>query len=267
MKKIENNIMIILLIRSIFLLIFSKITLTNLILGIFIGFILIFLYQKLPLKKYNWFQLILLIVFIIISIYLIYNVTYFIKENIIKSYSLSIIIISFVVVCLYITKKGYHTYIKIMELSSYILITYFIISLMLLIPYIKIINFQNINLTINNDFLTLSFFLLLIFIAINYLNDCKLNYRSYLISSSNIIFLKLFIISILSQTLENVFRYSYVSIFKKISYFSFFERLEGILALQYLFDYLFLCILFMLVIKKLIYNLFPKKLFKYAINK
>lgn len=259
-KKIENSILLFIIIRSIFLLLFSKLSITDLIFGSLVGLLLIIIYQKLNLKKYNLFRIILLMIFIFISILFLYNITYYIKDNILKSYSILIIAISFLFVCIYIVYKGYHTFIKSLELSTYILLIMFIFSIGLLIPYLDISNFNNINYFVSSNFINISLIILLCFIAINYLNNYKLSMKTYLISISNIIVIKLLIIGILSQTLENVFNYPYISIFKKISYFDFFERLEGFLSLQYLFDYFFLLSLFLLTIKFLIIDIFKVKL-------
>lgn len=258
-NKIENSLLFIIITRAIFLLFFSKIAIIDLFIGLILGYLLIILYQKINLKKYYIFKLFFLIIFLFLSFTTIINITYFIKDNISKNFSYLTLLISFLILSIYITIKGYHTYIKIVELSSYILIITFIFSTILLIPYININNLSSIIWKPSYNFIYLSILILLIFISINYLNNYQLNYRNYLFSSFNIIFIKLLIISILSLTLENVFHYPYISIYKKISYFDFLERLEGIFAFQYLFDYLFLLILFTLTIKFLLNDLLMKK--------
>lgn len=259
-NKVENSILLFIIIRSLFLLFFSKLSITDLILGSIFGLLLIIIYQKLNFKKYNLFKMILITFFSFISFLFLYNISYYIKDNILKNYSVIIIGITLLLLCIYIVNKGYHTLIKTMELSTYILIIMFIFSIGLLIPYIDMNNFANINYFVSKKFIYISLLIFLSFIAINYLNDYKLNYKVYLLSIVNIIFIKLLIIGILSQTLENVFNYPYISVLKKISYFDFFERLEGILALQYLFDYLFLLSLFILTIKTLIKDIFKLKI-------
>lgn len=258
-NKLEENILLIIVIRAIFLLLFSKFSITDLVLGILLGLLFILLYQKLNLKKYQLFKLILLIIFSLFSLFFLSKTTYYIKDNILKDFSYLIIFLSLLLLGILITKKGYHTFIKTMELSTYILITIFILSIGLLIPYINIHNFTGINYLVSPNFIDISLLILICFSAINYLNDYKINSKIYLVATFNIIFLKLLIISILSQTLENVFDYPYISIFKKISYFDFFERLEGFLSMQYLFDYLFLLVLFFLTCKILFIDFFKIK--------
>lgn len=258
-NKVENSLLIILMIRAIFLLFFNKLTITDLIIGSFLGLLFIIIYQKLNLKKYTFFKLILLFFFIFISLITLRNISYFIHDNILKNFSLFIIAISFLLMSLYITYKGYHTYIKTLELSSYILVIMFLFSFSLLIPHINFSNYIPFDYMPSMACLNVSFFILIIFIAINYLNNYQLNYKTYIISIINIVFIRLFITGILSKTLESVFQYSYISIFKKISYFDFFERLEGIFSIQFLFDYLLLLTLFTLTIKFLIYHLFVAK--------
>lgn len=258
-KHIEINILLIILMRSIFLLFFNKLSIADIGLGLFLGGILIFLYQKLNLKKYTIFKILLLFILLYLSITILNNATLFIQDNILKRYSYFLILIPFLALSIYISIKGYHTYIKTIELSSYILIIMYLLSLVLLIPYIKINNYETLNINLSFNFINLSFFILIIYICINYLNNYKLNTKTYIISSLNIIFIKLLIIGILSQTLENIFKYSYISIYKKISYFDFLERLEGFFSLQYLFEYLFLLSLFVLTIKFILLNFIPKQ--------
>lgn len=263
-QKVENSILLIIVIRAIFLLFFNKLSITDLIFGGILGLILIIIYQKLNLKKYTIFKLILLLTLIILSLATLNNVTYFIQNNILRNFSYLMIAIPFLALSIYIAIKGYHTYIKTIELSSYILITIFILSIIMLIPYIEPSNFTGFNYNLTTNFIDVAILILIIFIAFNYLNNYQINYKIYTFSIINIVFLRLLTTSILSNTLENVFDYPYISIFKKISYFEFLERLEGFLSMQYLFDYLFLLTLFTLTIKFLIFHLYKKD---YLFNK
>lgn len=265
-NKVENIILLVLMIRSLFLLFFNKLTITDLIIGGIIGLILIFIYQKLNLKKYNIFKLMFLFLLVFISFIILKNITYFIQYNILKNFSLIMIAIPFLLISFYMVYKGYHAYIKTVELSSYILVLMFSLSFILLIPYLNSNNFIPFNYQPSLNSIKLAFFILIIFMAINYLNNYQLNYKVYALSIGNIIILRLLITGILSQTLENVFKYPYISIFKKISYFDFLERLEGLLAIQFLFDYLFLLTLFLLTIKFLIFHLFKVKERKKQLN-
>lgn len=255
-KKVENSILLIIIMRAIFLLFFNKLSITDLALGGILGLLLIIIYQKLNFKKYTIFHILLLLTLIILSFSTLNNITYFIKDNILKNFSYLMIAIPFLSLSIYISIKGYHNYIKTIELSSYILITIFISSLIMLIPYVRPSNINTLNYKLTTNFIDVSLLILIIFIVFNYLNNYKLNYKTYTFSFFNIFFIRLLITGILSQTLENVFKYPYISIFKKISYFDFLERLEGFLSLQYLFDYLFLLTLFTLTIKFLIIHLF-----------
>ena len=101
--------------------------------------------------------------------------------------------------------------------------------------------------------------MIILFISINYLNDYKMNLLDVTISFTNIILIKVLMILTLSNTLINVFKYPYVSMFKRISFFNFLDRLENVLALQYLFDYFIILSLLILTIKTILAKLIKKK--------
>lgn len=261
-KKIESNILLFIIIQSIFLLFFFKESLLNITLGSLLSFLLIKLYDKLKLKKNLLVKVILTIVLLLSSFFILKNITNFIEYNILKDYSHFILGLSFIIICFLLSHKGYHSYIKSLELSSYIIGFLGIASILLLVNNIDIDNF-NIQVlketSLNYNFISISIFIFFSYLTISYLNGYKLNTKVYFASILTTILLKLLTIGILGETLLNLYDYPYISILKRIQYLDFIERMEGVLALQYLFYFFFLFSLILLTIRFLITDLFKIK--------
>ena len=190
------------------------------------------------------------------------NDTKFIEYNILKNYSKFILGLSFIVICFLLSYKGYHSYIKSLELSSYIIAFLGISSILLLVYNVDINNFniqalKEVN--INYQFISTGLFIFLGYAIINYLNNYQLNNKIYFGSIITIVILKLLTIGILGETLLNIYDYPYISILKRIQYLDFVERMEGILSLQYLFDFFFLFSLVLLTIKIILTDIFKLK--------
>lgn len=262
-KKIESNILFFIIIQSIFLLFFFKESLLNITLGSIIGFILIKFYDNLKLNNKNFVvKLILIITSLLSSLFILKNITNFIEYNILKDYSRFILGLSFTIICTLLSYKGYHSYIKSLELSSYIIGFLGISSILLLVNNIEIDNF-NIQVlketSFNYHFIFISLFIFFSHLTINYLNGYQLNNKVYFGSIFSIILLKLLTIGILGETLLNLYNYPYISILKRIKYLDFIERMEGILSLQYLFSFFFLFSFILLTIKFLLIDFFKIK--------
>ena len=261
-KKIESNILLFIIIRSIFLLFFFKESLLNIILGSLVGFILIIITKKLKLKNNLLIKIILIIFLLYSSILILEQITNFIEYNILQEYPLFIIGFSFILISLLLSLRGYHSYIKSLELSSYIIAFLGIISFFLLFSNIDLSNFNiqlKTELIINQNFLYLGILLFIGYFIINYLNNYQLNKKIYFGSILSTILLKLLTVSILGETLLTLYDYPFISIFKRIKYLDFIERMEGILSLQYLFDFFLLFTLVLLTIKILIVDIFKIK--------
>ena len=261
-KKIESNILLFIIIRSIFLLFFFKESLLNIILGSLVGFILIIITKKLKLKNNLLIKIILIIFLLYSSILILEQITNFIEYNILQEYPLFIIGFSFILNSLLLSLRGYHSYIKSLELSSYIIAFLGIISFFLLFSNIDLSNFNiqlKTELIINQNFLYLGILLFIGYFIINYLNNYRFNKKIYFGSILSTILLKLLTVSILGETLLTLYDYPFISIFKRIKYLDFIERMEGILSLQYLFDFFLLFTLVLLTIKILIVDIFKIK--------
>ena len=261
-KKIESNILLFVIIQSIFLLFFFKESLLNITLGSIIGFILIKLYESLKINKSMIIKFLLTIVLLLSSVFILKDITNFLESNILKDYPHFVLGLSVIIISLLLGTKGYHSFIKSLELSSYIMAFLGIASTLLLVNNIDINNF-NMQLikeaNFNYHFIVISLSIFFLYLTINYLNGYNLNSKIYFGSILTTILLKLLTIGILAETLLNLYDYPYISILKRIKYLDFIERMEGVLSLQYLFYFFFLFTIIVLTIRFLLTDLFKIK--------
>ena len=260
MKKIEINILSFILIESLILLFFFKESTLNIIIGSIIGLILIFLFKNI---KFNIITKIsLLIISIMISLSSIYLISDYIRENIIKFYPEIIIIIILVILSIHLSIKGYHTFIKSLQLSGYLYLFLKIFSIILSIPNIDINNF-NIKLLdelqVNINALYIGLMMTYLYLGIKYLTDYKIKIKNYLINLINPIFIKVFSLIILGRTLFYLYDYPYINILKRIKYLDFIERMEGIFSLFYLISFYFFLSFCLLLVFDISKKTFKKK--------
>ena len=233
MKKIEHSILTFTLIEAIFTLFFFKLNYIEIILGFTLGFILIFISNFIPKNKF--FKIRLLISSIIFGIFTLIKISNFINYNLLPNHSLFIISLSFILIGLYLINKGYHTYIKVVEIISYPFFIIKTISFLLLLPKLNINNFQNIVInSISYRFIYLSLVICLIYNSIYYITDNKPSVKIFFISFLNIMFIKSITILVLGNSLSNIYHYPYLNIYKSIKYLDFIERCDGILSFEYL---------------------------------
>ena len=260
MKKIEINILSFILIESLILLFFFKENILNIIIGSIIGLILIIILRNIKFNKV--IKISLLIISIIIYLSSIYLVSDYIRENILKFYSEIIIIIILIILSIHLSIKGYHTFVKSLQLSSYIYIVLKLISIILSIPNINInnLNIKLIDeLQININSLYIGLFITYLYLGIKYLIDHKLNIKNYVISIFNPIFIKILSLFILGKTLFYLYDYPYINILKRIKYLDFIERMEGIFSLFYLISFYFFLSFSLMLVIDISKNLFIKK--------
>lgn len=261
-KKIESNILLFIIIRSIFLLFFYKLSLLEIGISSIISVLIIFIVEKLEIQKSTLFKILMLLIIFISSIRILSESTSFIEYNILKNYSLITINITFLLICFILAYRGYHSYIKALELSFYLIIFLLISSLLLLISNIDISNFNmqllnEINFSSKCIYFIIS--IVLSYLAINYLSNYKINYKTYSLTIISLIFSKLITIGILGETLLNLYHYPYISIFKRIKYLDFIERMEGILSFTSLFGFFFLLSGCLITLKFLLIDIFKLK--------
>ena len=236
MKKIEHSILIFIIIEAIFTLFFFKLNYLEIILGFTLGIILILLSNLIP--KNTFFKIRLLISSIILGSYTLIKISNFIKYNLLLNHSIYIIGLSLILIGLYLINKGYHTYIKVVEIICYPYLLIKIISFLLLLPKFNINNFQNIVIdTINYRFIYLSLIICLIYNSVYYITNNKPSIKSIIISFLNILFIKTITIFTLGNSLSNIYNYPFLNIYKKIKYLDFIERCDGIFSFEYLISF------------------------------
>lgn len=253
MKKIEINILLFVLIEAFFLLYGIHTNLINILIGTILGLILTLVFSK--LKKNTIMKYILLIITILLSFSVTIRISLFITHNLLKNYSVFLVIISLLIISFFLIKNNYHGFIKSVELIFYFFILIKIISLVLVIPNINL-EYFNINLleelNPNTNIIFIALIILYLHQSIYYLCDYILDKKIYIISIINPIIMKLLAITIIGRTLFNLYKYPYVNILKSIKYLNFFERMEGILSFEYLFSFITLLAFLLLIIKSII---------------
>ena len=252
MKKIEHNILIFILMEAIVTLFFFKLNIIEITCGFIIGTILILLSKLIP--KNTLFKIRLFISSIVIGIYTLLKISNFIKYNILPNHSLITIIVCFLLLSIYLVIKGYHTFIKTVEITSYAFIFIKIISFILIIPKININNISNISIGINSyQFIYLAFAICLIYNSIYYITDNKPSIKIIGLSFINTLLIKTISILVLGNKLSNIYYYPYINTLKKIKYLDFIERCDGILSFEYLIAF-YILLTFIILNTKLLYN-------------
>jgi len=248
-KKIELNIISIILIETFFLFLFFKYSFMNILFGIVFGIITLLLTKN--IKKNKFIAIFLIIISIFLYFFLFYKITLFISFNLLKSYSKIIIAIFILGITLYIASKKYHVFIKICEITFYIIIVIKIISIFLSLP---LINFKNLYIDLNFDYHFIFITILIIFLynSIYYLNNYRLKNLDLILSFINPISIKFITILILGNTLSNLYKYPYINYLQKIKYFNFIERMEGMLCFEYIFCFILTLSFLIINIKKAI---------------
>ena len=209
----------------------------------------------------------LLNVLLIISVYLIssyslYNISLFINYSLLNDMGLLPIMISFILVCVYLSSRGVKTIIRVSVLCFVIFLVISLINLFTLVPYsnptklypLLINNFKNIYTSGFYYMLcsTIPLFLLLV-IPKNHINNSdKYNKHiiiSYIVSMIYNLVTIILILSILGYRLSSFFKYPEIIVLQKVSLLNFIERIEDILSFKMLFDLIFVLVLGMFYIK------------------
>lgn len=250
LKKIEIDILLFIIFEAIILLSFFKESYLTIIMGYILGIILIYVTKN--IKKNSFTKILLFLISIFLSIIVFYQIIDFISYNILKNYSIFIIIISFLLITVYLLLKKYHTFIKTLEVSFSLFLVIKIISIILIIPEININNINNISFSFNYHFIYLGIIIWYFYKTINYLTNYMINKKRIIISFFNPLLMKLSTILVLGNTIFNIYKYPYVNYLKTIRYFDFIERVDGILMFEYLICFFYL-LSFLLQSMKLLY--------------
>ena len=253
-KKIEIDILFFVLMEAIYLLFLFKFNIINIIISTIIVIIIKPLLKK--IIHTSFIKYMLLIIIIILTVIVSFKIINFITFNYLKNYSIYLLFLSLFFITFLLTTKGYHHYIKSLEIASYFIMFLKIISMIFLLPNLKI-KFINYNffLNINYKQIIYALFLLIILeLSINIITKKKICVRAHIFTTLNIFIIQLFTILTVGNKLFYIYQYPFVNSLRQIKYLSFFEKMEGILSYNYLLDYFFLFSFLIIIIKELFFN-------------
>lgn len=264
-----NSILIVIILQSFFgltgLNISSNDYWVSVLLGFLLGiliialFIYIFSFKKeLPIDKKIellfgnkigfLINIILIICYINISTILFYNLNTFINKEFLDKTPLYIIGFLFSLIIFYINTKGIETISRVSFLLLSLSFILIIISIISLFPSINIENFLPIlNTKLNNIYMNslpitmniIPIFMLLMIPKNNIKNQNKSNkfiIISYILTLFIILSIIINIIGILGINLSKLYQYPEYIVLKRINIFNFINRIENILALQWIFE-------------------------------
>ncbi len=241
-----------------------KNTIFSLLLGTIMGLSLLhiyfFLFKKIDIKKIFKNKIIKIILVTLLSIlisYCIYRFTSSIHYIYLNKSNLLLITFTLLFLFLYTFYLDSFILSRTLEILLYIFVFFIIIKGIGLIPYVDISyllpitsnNYQNIIVSACLFAILTSSVLFLLYIFYNdELEKNKLKYYftiSYILSCLFILINYIFIIGILGNPLANIYVYPEVMILKNINFYHFIERVDYILAMEYLIAiYALLSILF-----------------------
>ena len=251
-KKIETRITYFIITIGLFLLNIKNLTLLSIIISNILSLLFIFLFEKLNLSKFKLTKFLIMIISFIYLLFNLNNITIFIGDNILREYSIIVISLTLLFLIFYLANKGYHTLIKVILLATYFIIFLIFISFLITIPNLTINIFKTNNLF--KETILYTFNLIYPYLLIYPLSNTKFKVSDFLVTTLFQILIYLLIISILGLTLESIYKYPYITIFKKVSLFGFIERIEIIPSLNFLFSLSFILLsnfkLFIFIHKK-----------------
>lgn len=220
----------------------------------------------------------LLVTSIIISCYLLYSISIFIKTALLNKVDILPISILFILTSFYSYKKGIKTIIKSSFICFFIFLLLEIISFLFLIPEINSLKILPLSThSISNialgsiTYIILSILPIFILLVIPSKKENKKTKFFYILTSIYTLFSFVLILSVINANLATQIDYPQLFILSKISVINFFDRMEGILCFKYLFDSFFTLSVLLYYITKTIDSIFSninkkvKKLDNYII--
>lgn len=280
-KDLKLNSIIFLISNALFFLIgirnFSKIsfksTIISILISSFISYFLLSFYLsrnkdcKLVQKTNFITDIVKVLLLFILLDYTLDKTTAFITYNVVNSLSIYMVAIFFLVISIFIVKKGFPTITK--SAFLYLLLDIFLIIVTFILLFPKM-NFNNILPVIDTNYQSIGYscliYLCICLVPYIYLplfkdsltkDRCKSIKKGFIVTHTFIFFYTLVIFSILGVNLVNIYPYPEVAIFKKVSFLNIVDRVESIFSISYFLSlFLFFSISF--------YELFTiiKKYFK-----
>jgi len=245
-NKIEVRITYFIITMAIFLLNIKNLSIISILSGSVLGLLFILLFENTNIKKFNFTNFLIFITSIILMIFYLNKTTYFISNNILREYSTLTISFTILLSIFILANKGYHTIIKVIILFTYFSFLILLLGFLFLTPYIKITNLTTNILTSSNlliESLTYSSLIFYTYLLIYPISKIKLIKKDLFTNSGVHVFIYLLIVSVLGKTLTKLYKYPYITMFKKVSLIGFVERIEIIFDKNSLFYFYFLMLL------------------------
>ena len=242
-KKVENRLAFFILTLALFLLNINYLNISTILIGSLIAYLFIMLFEKTKIYQFKIVKIILTIFSLLFLPIYLNKITYYISDNILREYSTISISLTLIITIFILGNKGYHTIIKVLLLALYFIIFFFILGFLTNLLYL---DGNNITTTIffsNNLFLESIYYSILIiypYFLIYPTINTKFKFYDLAFSSFYQIITYIVIISILGTTLTSLYKYPFITIFKKVNLIGFIERIEIIFSLNYLFCFYFL---------------------------
>lgn len=224
----------------------------------------------------NIINLIITLGIIISGVIILLNICTFIFTNYSVGIPIMLVSFLFMLICTYCSIKGIETICRTSQILCILGLILFIISLVSLVYYIDINNFKPFfQITINNILSITYKFIIFSISPIFMLNIIphkiiiKENkyYKSIIIGylcSVGITFLSLFSTIGVLGSITNIFEYPSYIVLKQIEYFHFFERIENILSIIWIFESFIFIVVTLYFLKKYISSTF--KIYKKKTN-
>ncbi len=228
-----------------------------------------------PFFSYLLF-LLLIIGIVIFGGFFLSQITLFIYNIYLDKTSLFIISLTFLLLCYFLAKQGLSTIARSCEIFFMIFIILFFFQLCGLIPLFdqaKVKPFLTgnwYNCIKGSTFYALMSTLPLFFLTMipnnqrqNNIKSSKIIFIGYLLSCCTVFLEFLLMFGTIGINLASYYNYPQMAILKKISYFHFIERLEGVLAINYLLDAVSVLALLLFTCQKSITTICFKKSHKF----
>ena len=201
------------------------------VMGTLFGLLIMFLIKKKKTSNKSILLFILLYILLIITSFILVS---FIKNIYLINMEQNLLIIPLLILLIYMNSKDIDTHYKILNILLYVSLIPFIISILLLIPYIKTINYFPL-LNTNNNLLLSSLKFSLYSTIPNIIDSNNIYFKKYILSNS-ILFIFIFVLEgVLGINLINIFKYPEYIVLKKINYLNFIQNMENLLSFMYIF--------------------------------
>lgn len=235
--------------------------------------------NRLPKVFSILFLMIILLGLIMLGSFSLSNISLYINNSFSMNISLTIISASFLIICHFMAKEGLESLGRAGEILFMVFILLFLLSILGVIPLTeptRIKPFFSKDITkIGSSSLLYGFFnsVPLFFITLIPTKQIKDSHKlvkfifiGYFIASLTIFITFLVIIGTLGIDLASFYQYPETAILKKVSYFKFIERGEGILALNWLIDGIMVISFLCYSIKECLSKFLSKKIVYWGYN-